>query len=293
MKKTILASLAVVALASCIKENTTPETTIDQVAASFAVASISRVADNAWESDDQIGITMVVSTTFTLADGAYENAPYTVSAAGGTGTFTADDEVIYFPVDGSSVDFYAYYPYSAIDADKNISVNVATQSFSDIDIIAAKAVSKTKAAPTVTFSGDDAFAHQLSKLTITLKAGGGLTSLSGVTTTINGQYTTAKYNIYSSSVVGKGDIAQITAVTAADGSTTEAILIPTTAIDGSSIVFSLDGNDYIWDTSKIAFEQGCEHKYTVTLTKTGVEIDGATIDNWGAGTGGNIEASDL
>ncbi|MFR9566851.1 MAG: fimbrillin family protein [Rikenellaceae bacterium] len=284
MKKSILAALAILAMASCAKENSTSETpSTDPVAATFSSASISRVADNAWETNDKIGISMVQTTTTTLTGGDYYNVPYTVSAAGTSGTFTPDDTVIYFPVDGSEVDFYAYYPYAALDADDNLAVNVATQSFSRIDIVAAKAAAKTKRSPTVTFSGDEAFTHQLSKLTVTLVAGVGIDDLAGITTTIKGQYTTAKYNLYTSVISSEGDVADITAVSAADGSTAEAILIPTASVAGSTIVFTLDGDDYIWDTSSIAFTQGSEHNYEITVTKTGLVVSGATISGWGDG----------
>ncbi len=288
MKKQILATLALLTLASCAKESgaTDPIDPTNPVAATFTAASITRVASNAWEESDQIGISMVKTTTTTLADGNYENIPHTVGAAGESGTFSPDGTVIYFPVDGSSVDFYAYYPCSTLDVDKNIAVSVATQSFSDIDIVAAKAASKTKVAPTVTFADEEAFAHQLSKLTITLKEGAGITSLAGVTTTIKGQYTTAKYNVYSGSISNEGNIANITAVTAADGSTAEAILIPTAAVAGSSIVFTLDGDDYVWDTSSLVLAQGSEHSYEITITKTGIIVTGAKISDWNNGTNG-------
>ncbi len=286
MKKQILAALAIVTLASCAKENNATETANDQVAATFTAAAITRVADNAWEEYDQIGISMVDYKTFDLADGSYENVPHTVKEAGVSGTFSPDGTVIYFPVDGASVDFYAYYPYSTLDDDKNINVSVATQSFSDIDIVAAKAENKTKAAPTVTFANDEAFEHQLSKLTITLKEGDGISSLADLKTTITGQYTTAKYNIYTSVISDKDNTDDITAVTAKDGSTAEAILIPTDAETGRTIVFTLGNDNYVWDTSLIALEQGCEHKYEITITKTGIIVTGATISNWSEGTTG-------
>ncbi|MFI3267610.1 MAG: fimbrillin family protein [Rikenellaceae bacterium] len=293
MKKTIFAALALVALASCSKENSSTSTSTDQVAATFSSAAITRVANNEWESGDVIGVTMTKNGSTDLADGDYYNVSYTVNAAGVTGTFsptpvTAPDvaEVIYFPVDGSAVDFYAYCPYATLDANDDLAVDVSTQSFSDIDIVAAKASAKTKAAPTVTFTGTEAFEHQLSKITITLVAGDGITSLAGVTTIIKGQYTTAKYNLYTSVISSRGDIADITAVTATDGSTAEAILIPTDEIDGSSIVFTLDGDSYIWDTSDIEFEQGSEHNYEITVTKTALIVTGATINDWNEGQGG-------
>ncbi len=285
MKRTIIAALALVALASCAKENSEANQTSDQVEATFTAAAITRVTDNAWEATDKIGITMTVSGKTDLADGDYYNVLHNVDAAGTSGSFSPDSEVIYFPVDGSAVDFYAYYPYATPDADDNLDVNVATQTFSDIDIVAAKATAKTKSAPTVAFSGDNAFGHCLSKLTITLKAGEGITSLENVTTTIKGQYTTAKYNLYTSEISSRGDVKDITAVTT--GTTVEAILIPTSAMDGSTIVFTLDGDNYVWDTSKILLAQGSEHTYEITITKTGIIVTGALINDWGSGSNGS------
>ncbi len=286
MKRQILAALALVTLASCAKENIATQPTTDQVAATFTAAAITRVANNAWETNDQIGISMTVNGAATLATGSYENIPHTVAAAGDSGTFSADDTVIYFPVDGSSVDFYAYYPHATLDTDKNIVVSVATQSFSDIDIVAAKAVAKTKAVPTVTFAGDDAFEHCLSKLTITLVAGEGITSLSGLKTTIKSQNTTAKYNIYTGVISSEGDVADIVAVTATDGLLSEAILIPTAAVSGSTIVFTLGSDNYIWDTKDLELVQGSEHKYEITINQTGIVVSGAKISNWNAGASG-------
>ncbi len=294
MKKTILAACAIVAMASCAKENGVTEPVGDKVAAKFTSAAISRVANNAWEANDKIGISMTESGKTTLADGSYENIPHTVGAAGASGTFSADDKVVYFPVDGSAVDFYAYYPCSTVDGDKNISFSVADQEYDHIDLIAAKAEGKTKAAPAVTFAGEEAFAHQLSKLTINVIAGEGISSLEGLETTIEGQYTTAKFNIYSGVISGAADVAEITALTSADGAKVEAVLIPTAAVTDSKIVFALGGNKYYWETGSVELSQGCEHTYGLTLNRTGVTVTGSEINDWTQGSGEDgLTADDL
>ncbi len=321
MKKTILATLALVALVSCSKENT--ETTIIDptapVAATFTSAAITRVTDSDWDTDDKIGITMVWHENTDLATGNYENVPYTVKEEGTSGTFSADDKVIYFPVDTSTpVDFIAYYPYTAdanVDDDKNIEISVADQSYAHIDLVAAKAVSKTKASSTVTFSSTEAFSHQLSKLTMNIVAGDGIDALTDIKATIKGHYTTAKYNIYTSAVVAveTADITALTtsvidavAATEGDGTTEatpatpakatiEAILIPTSEITGSTIEFTVGGNTYYLKTDAFVFTKGCEHTYTINLTRTGATISGATINGWGNGTeasDGVLDASD-
>ncbi len=263
-------------MASCAKESITT-----QVEATFAAASITRVANNEWEANDKIGVTMTTTTTTTLAAGDYLNVPYTASAAGATASFTPDSEVVYLPTDGSAVDFYAYCPYTTIDANNDVDIDITSQNFTKIDLVAAKATGATKDAPKVTFSGDNTFKHQLSKITISLKAGEGISDLTGITTTIKGQYTTAKYNILTSVISSKGDIADITAATTATSA--EAILIPTTAQAGSTILFTLNGEEYTWDTSAVELLQGSEHTYEITITKIGVVPGGSTISSWGDG----------
>ncbi len=289
MKRKTLAALAIITLASCAKESSPLDPT--QVEATFASSSITRVANNEWEANDKIGVTMTKATTTTLAEGDYSNTPYTVSAAGATASFSPDSKVIYLPTDGSSVDFYAYCPYTAtIDSNNDIDVDITSQNFTKIDLVATKATGATKESPKVVFSGDNAFKHQLSKLTISLKIGTGISDLTGLSTTIKGQYTTAKYNTLTSAISSEGDIANITVATtvatAATTATAEAILIPTAAIAGSTVVFTLDGEDYIWNTSAVELVQGSEHTYEITITKTGLETGDATINKWGEGTGG-------
>ncbi len=62
------------------------------------------------------------------------------------------------------------------------------------------------------------------------------------------------------------------------------------------IEFAVGGNTYYLDTEDFEFTKGCEHTYTITLNRTGVEVSGATISNWGTGEvadDGELDASDL
>ncbi len=316
MKKSLIAALAILSMASCNKESAeTPETTdpTAPVAATFSAASITRVTDNKWDTGDKIGISMTKEDSKTLADGDYENVSYTVSdAENGKFSPTAVEspavaETIYFPVDGTTVDFYAYYPQSEINSDKDITVSVAEQDYAHIDLVAATA-SASKTTLTVQFTGDDnAFKHQLSKLTMNIVAGDGIDDLTGIVTTIKGQYTTAKFNIYTFTISDKSiskdtdqndiDIETTTPTynTTKSEAYTSAILIPTSKIAGSTIEFAVGGNTYYLDTKDFVFTQGCEHTYEITLTKTEPVVSGSTISGWGDGdeiSDGKLDASD-
>lgn len=312
MKRQLLAAVAILAMASCAKENTAIEPTIDStapVAASFTSASISRVADNAWEDEDKIGITMVANgyTTPITIDGStdtYWNIPYEVGGKGETGTFSAVGTVIYFPVDGSTVDFYAYSPYNENNTTAgSVAIDVSSQVVKNIDLIAATVKGKSKSSSTVAFTGDNAFKHQLAKLNLTINQGDGVADFKvsdtdKLTTTITKQPNTATYSLFAGTIDSSGaataDISANTTVSSTSAATATAILIPTDGTATSTIQFTTtsDSNVYTWDTSNVKFEQGKEHNYEITLTRTGVVVSGSTIGDWGSGIGGNINAGD-
>ncbi len=308
--KNLTTLIAILFMASCSKESletTSPHDTTTPVEAQFTASSITRMSSNDWESGDKIGITMFEkSSTTTLATGDYANVPYTVVATNTEGNdfatdgdFAADSEVIYYPADGSSVDFNAYYPYNATVTDNTtIAVDVSAASspqvFKNIDIIAAKVSNMSKySTSTVSFTDNNAFTHQLSKLTMNVVAGDNVSTLTDLSVVIKGQYNTAKYNIYTQQIdltdATKGtDITAVTAVatgTTPTTATSEAILIPTSsAITGSTIVFTIGSGtkaaSYTLKTDSFTFTKGTEHIYTITLRDTGASITASTISDW-------------
>ncbi len=299
MKKALIAALAVVAMVGCSDDNSQMEA-VDpsgSVAAIFSAGQITRVADDKWVTGDLIGISMTKNGTTTLATGDYENVSYKVSSvtSGGAGTFTPSSTTIYLPSDGSKVDFYAYYPYTAtLGSDNTIEVSVASegtndQVISDVDLVTATFSGASESSSSVTFTEDNAFEHQLSKLTLTLTGGVGFTDLAGLKTTIKSQNTTANYNIYTSAISGEGDEADIVADTSSNGTTAEAILIPSAEQD-ITIEFLLDGVTYTLELEDITLAKGKEYKYNVTINKTGASITGATITDWVVGDDDDLEA---
>lgn len=259
-----------------------------------------RAHDNTWDAGDAIGIHMLDGTTVEAA-----NQKYTTTATGESGTFTAaDGQTIYFPVDGSQRDFTAYYPYRTPLADGNLyAVDITDQSVQkDIDLMGAgKVTGKTKNDPAVAFE----FQHKLVKLYLTIKPDG--TSLTpddmkGLEIDITNQKTQAAYDVVAGgSVTMAADDntpVPVTLLTAADGTSSEGIVLPNTTTESMQFVFRLkDATVFTWDIHKAdkskLFEAGNKYVYTITIGKTGIEVTSAVKD-WtpGNGAGGETGSAD-
>ena len=294
MKKTILAALALLVLVSCNKESGTvvePQSG----AVNFSSTPLTRVSNGTWDVGDKIGIFMVAKgeTDLTVSISLAEalNVPYTAASNGvASSDFTTTTEnTIYYPVDGSAVDFYAYYPYASDVTSGVYSVDVSSQVAKNIDLLTATVTDMSKNS---TLDVNLSFFHQLTKLTLNLTKGDGMLDLAGLTTRIVGHNTTAKLNLQSLEISELGTVADVALNTSEDGVSVTAILLPTAAMANSSIVFTLDGNDYIWDISALAFEQGKEYKYNVRMTKIPIVVGDAEITPWGEVNVGDIDAND-
>ena len=101
---------------------------------------VTKAVDNAWEDGDQVGIFMKDAAAEWSAAGT-QNVAYTTDA---NGVLSPAGTVIYYPSEDATVDFMAYYPYTAGLSGTTYNVNVATQtSQSAIDLLYAESVLKT------------------------------------------------------------------------------------------------------------------------------------------------------
>ena len=250
-----------------------------------------RAANDAWEANDAIGIFMLNGST---AD-TYSNIAYTT--ADGNGTFTPQSTTIFLPVDGNGRDFVAYYPYQSSMSGSSYSIDLSSQTDqSAIDLMTSEKENGenstvkgiTKSAPAVKFR----FHHRLCKLSLSIKAGTGLTAadLSGLTITLGGQKTAGTFDVLTSGAVtatGEGN-QTVTLKTAADGQASEAIVMPSDDFSGMALTFATtNSGTYKWNvssTSATKFEAGKVYKFNITINKTGISVT-ATIEDWGAGNG--------
>lgn len=291
-KKTFSAvALAALLLTACQNDEETMQTDA-RVALQVTSGIQTRAYDDQWEEKDDIGI-----FGFTQGDApaqAYTNVRYVTM--GGDGAFTPDGTTIYLPTDGSSLDFVAYYPYTATAMTDGVyTVNVTDQSDqSAIDLMAADTQTADRINNTVAFN----FEHKLSKIVLTFKPGDGmaLSELAGMKVQLTNQQPKATFDVTQPDgevVVGTDSPIDITLLTNADGTSSEGIVLPSENFDGMTLHLALvDGGSFFnWDlnnSSANKFEAGKKYVYDITVNRSRLDVT-ATIEDWTPGNGENGE----
>lgn len=265
--------------------------------------------DQTWEANDAIGISGTSGGT------TYTNVQYVTT--GGNGNFTAgtSGNEIYYQ-DDAAVTFTAYYPWAKLAADATtITADTRAQaSQSDFDFLWAQQTG-SKASPNVQFL----FAHKMVKLVLTIRKGDGVSyqevqdavlSLGGfknngtfnvtdgtafatdgtVNLTFAGNTSETGYN----APLSKDDAAETVAYTLILFPQVFSSSLPITATITGGQSFSatlnfttanIDAGDTDAQNEWVA---GRQYNLSVTLHKTGITVNGSTIQGWEEADGDNI-----
>ena len=268
-----------------------------------------RAYDQTWEAKDAIGISGTSGGT------TYTNVQYVTT--GGNGNFTAgtSGNEIYYQ-DDAAVTFTAYYPWTKLAADATtITADTRAQaSQSDFDFLWAQQTG-SKASPNVQFL----FAHKMVKLVLTIRKGDGVSyqevqdavlSLGGfknngtfnvtdgtafatdgtVNLTFAGNTSETGYN----APLSKNDAAETVAYTLILFPQVFSSSLPITATitGGQSFSATLNftkANENAGDTdAQNEWVAGRQYNLSVTLHKTGITVNGSTIQGWEEADGDNI-----
>lgn len=169
--------VAALVLAGCGSENdvngngTTAGRTPLQVTSGIQT----RAHDDVWEAGDAIGIFSMHGSGESLSV-EDSNRKYTTTSDATKGTFSPADaaQTIYFPTNGDTRDFIAYYPWQkTLGTDgRTYTVDVTDQKVQNlIDLLGAgKVTGKDKDHPQVALT----FTHKLVKIALDIQAGNGL-----------------------------------------------------------------------------------------------------------------------
>lgn len=297
---------ALLLVSGCGDENNGAETpgSDGRVALQASGGIQTRATDAAWQTGDAIGIYMLEAGTTTLSESA-DNRKY--ATAGGDGKFSADaaGQTIYFPVDGSTVDFHAYHPYRGTLSDGVFALDVSSQTdLPAIDLMSAKVESTPEAPldknhPAVAFT----FRHLLTKLELNISAGNGISAddLQGLKVEITNQRTAGSYDPqYGAFGVDSEPVNTVTMNTAADGTLAQAILLPTTPADGINpviagreLVFTLKATGEVFRyplPDGKGFLAGDKNIYNITINRTSLTVT-AEVQNWNPGNGSGEQGS--
>lgn len=273
---------------SCKKDKPTdPISPVTNTAVKFA-SSINgqiktKAVNDAWEAGDAIGVFM--KTGSGLSNVLSTNKNYSTT---GDGEFKAatNDQTLYYPENGSAVDFVAYYPFKQSIANNNYPVDLSNQSSqSAIDLLYsdnATGLSKTSTVANLNFS------HKLSKLEFTVRAGAGVANLNGLTAAVAGLNTKADFDLSTGALGSQSTVANIVAKTTALATTSvaEVIVLPVADASGKIVTFTLPAGTFkLTLPASSKFESGKKYTYEIELkndgTATPVAVTlSATITNW-------------
>lgn len=269
-----LSLIILIAFAACNKEDDklhNQEGMAVSFNSSIFEGAQTRVIGANWENGDKIGVFAIESGS-TLQEGTivenYDNFSFSTT---GNGVFTHDGQPIYFPEDGSAIDFISYYPYSADITAYNYPVDVTQQ----VDLMYSN---NLKNATSDNTTNTLEFNRALSKLIINVVPKGN-GSLNGLTVEINGIKTEATFSL-ADGVLNIDDTSTGKLIITPSGTETKkvvnAILLPTTEGNSIEVVFKANDVDvYKW-TVPHALEQGNRYSYNIRLGDLSSEVTPAT-----------------
>ncbi len=261
-----LATAAAAVTSSCQKAPVSEQEITKAVTFSSTISNqvTTKAAGANWESNDAIGVFM--KTGSGLSTALASNKQYATTKGDGNFSAVNTAEEIMYPADGSNVDFIAYYPYQTTITNNIYPINVADQTQQNkIDLLYANNVTgANKNKPNAQLQ----FSHKLSKVELTIAAGTGVSSLTGLTVTYNGFNTTANFDLATGTLASGANPAAIKAKTTAGTTTTaaEAILLPTASVAGAKVEFKIGNETYTWTLpSSTTYESGKKYSYNITL----------------------------
>ena len=168
----------------------------------------------------------------------------------------------------------AWWPYGTTMPDVVVKADQSTkEGFEGSDFISAEAQTVQFDNPTLEFS------HRTARITVLLKPGDGITSVTGADVYVTGLGT------------DNGNPATIRTYEAG-GDTYEALTAPQT-VKANTPFIQVDlggGTFYFRPQNDVVLEAGNRYTYTVRVNATGLTLEGCTIGDWADGGGENGEA---
>ena len=231
-----------------------------------------------FSTDDRIGIT----------GGKYTNVLY----AYGEGGFQPDNTAIKF-TNSNPVTFSAYYPYNESVTAESPIINIDTSNQTadaqkKIDFLYANGAEASYANPKISFTGEKAFSHAMSKVTITFKEGTGINfnNVKPENFTLSGLKLEGTFDT-SNGTAEPGNDAAASALTVDIPNTLESslILIPQEVATGADIAVIFSDMEFTGTLSNsdtdaaLPLQPGHEYKFTVTIANKDLRIT-AIVEPW-------------
>lgn len=193
-----------------------------------------------------------------------------------TATLSSDTDPFWW-TSHADITVSAWWPYGTTMPDVVVKADQSTkEGFEGSDFISAKAQTVQFDHPMLEFS------HRTARITVLLKPGDGIPSVTGANVSVTGLGT------------DNGNPATIKTY-APDGDTYEALTAPQTVKANTPFIqVDLGGGTYYFrPQNDVVLAAGSRYTYTVNVNATGLTLEGCTIGDWESGDGESGNATDL
>ena len=277
MKKLLVGALALLALTACNQDNKEPA--LQQEAMQFGsnIPALNlRMANNAFEANDAIGISMTGDATAT-------NVEYKTTAGGATATFAPATTGLTF-AEGQTVNFVSYYPYSA-SATTDLAIDLTN---AQTDVLYSNNLTGIKTPNDATGANHVLqFKHKLALVSFTmtgLPAGTTITSAQ-----LEGIVTTSSMKIADGTLTN-GTKTATQQLQLKNGAFAPTIVIPATNANAKLVIKLSDGKSYSYTFANLALQSGKNHKFNVSFASNALTVDevNGQISDWEVVDGDDI-----
>ena len=227
-------------ITSCEGEPISWKPTEDLVNFSANIEGITtRASNDTWHKNDKIGVYMKDANKPLVGTNYNYNAKYINNSGNFSFSPSTEDDALYFPNDGKSVDFIAYYPYSEEINDFKYPIDVSSQvNLPDIDFMYSNnATDISKDVGEVQLS----FCHQLCKIAINIR-GYGNNDLRDLRVVITNVGTKAIFDLSTGVLQPATDFGDVELIVKSEG-LVEAILLPENDISQKEIWLIFDSDE--------------------------------------------------
>lgn len=277
MKKLLVGALALLALTACNQDNKSEA--LQQEAMQFGsnIPALNlRMANNAFEANDAIGISMTGDATAT-------NVEYKTTAGGATATFAPAAAGLTF-AEGQTVNFVSYYPYSA-SATTDLAIDLTN---AQTDVLYSNNLTGIKTAKAANGANHVLqFTHKLALVSFTMT---GLPAGTTITLAqLEGIVTTSSMKIADGTLTN-GTATATQKIQLAAGTFAPTIVIPATNTNAKLVITLSDGKSYSYTFPSLTLQSGKNHKFNVTLASGAITVDqvNGQITDWEVVDGDDI-----
>jgi|GEM_PF-587291 len=255
-----------------------------------------------WETGDNVGIYTFKHGEKVVA--GTENVKHTTTSAGKSTSFTSETP-LYYPTDGSTVDFMAYYPYSTSINNMKYPIVLSDQSDQTaLDLMYAE--NNVGYNQTNESAVELKFNHVLTKIVMNITSSDNNIDINSMTVKVKGMDRTADFDLLSKTISARSSNGEITACSTSEEGRYELILLPVGSLENSHVVeFTTNDESYTWTMSDNTVDTGGSinllesgHRYTfnITISDSGVEAvatkSSGSITPWEDGSGNGTAEKD-